>query len=142
MDVRLVGAGTLAALPREVSMRTFAIAFLLSYLLAGPAMADDAHGEMAAALAAQADLHPGRVALPTTAAAPRHAAAPSAVKRGVDPRSSASSSALTLAHQAQREGTTQALAHQAQSAAAAAAGQQQATAAKQRVDHSRPVPHR
>jgi len=122
-------------------MRSFGIAFLLSLLMAGSAMAD-AHGEMAAALAAQADLHPGPVALPTTAAARTHAAAPSAVKRGIDPRATASASAQAVAQQAQKEGTTQALAHQAQAAAAAAAGQQQAAAAKQRVDHSRPIPHR
>jgi IMP dehydrogenase len=47
----------------------------------------DAHAEMAAALVAQADLHPTPVSLPKAAAAPSHAATASAVKCGVGPGS-------------------------------------------------------
>jgi len=125
--------------------RIFAIAAVLGLAGAGveTADADDAHAEMAAALAAQADLHPSPVALPTRAAAPLHAAAPSAVKRGVDPRAAAAAAAANErgAEQA-RVHATQSLAHQTQAAAAQAAGQTQAQAAKQRVDRPRPAPHR
>ena len=98
------------------------------------AWADDrAHAEMAEALAAQADLHPAPLTLPVAAAAPRHAAAESAVKRGTDPRTAAEA-ARAEANQA----SSQALAHQAQAAAAAAAGQAQSQAAKDRAAHPRP----
>ena len=63
------------------------IAWIVALLaLAGTANASDAHDEMAAALAAQADLHPAPLHLPTTAQAPQHAAAQSAVKRGIGPQ--------------------------------------------------------
>jgi hypothetical protein len=121
--------------------RIFVIAAVLGLITAGTAAADDAHAEMAAALAAQADLHPSPVALPTTAAAPRQAAAPSAVRRGIDPRAAAMASARG-AEQLQLHGAPHVLAHQVQAAAATAAGQAQAQAARQRVDRPRPVPHR
>ena len=100
------------------------------------AMADDPHAEMAVALAAQADLHPTPVSLPSRANAPKHAAAPSAVKRGIAAPASDASARAT----AQAQGQSEILAHQAQAAAAAAAGQAQAQAAKQRVGHPHPTP--
>lgn len=113
-------------------MRTLLAALLGSLAIAGPtawsasASADDAHAEMAAALAAQADLQPAPLVLSTAAAAPRHAAAPSAVKRGVLPRaaSDVARTADTAANQvslhAHTQAASQALAHQAQAAAASA----------------------
>jgi len=103
---------------------------------AGTAHADDAHAEMAAALAAQADLHPTPVQLPVTAKAPQHAAAPSAVKRGIGPQAAA---ATARADEARAQGQAQAAAHQAAAAAAAAAGQAQAQAAKDRAAHPHPT---
>jgi hypothetical protein len=103
---------------------------------------DDPHAEMAAALAAQADLSPTPLVLPVAAAAPRHAAAASAVKRGIGPRaaSDVARTAATAANQvslhAQSQAASQALAHQAQAAASAAAGQAQSQAAKDRATHS------
>jgi phage terminase small subunit len=110
--------------------------------LATGARADDAstaREEMAAALEAQADLHPGPADLPVTAAAPRHAADQSAVKRGITPRgvSEAARAAASQYAQQQAHGASQALAKQAQAAAASAAGQAEAQAAKQRP-HPRP----
>ena len=96
------------------------------------ASADDAHAEMAVALAAQADLHPAPLTLPVVSAAPRHAAASSAVKRGIPARSApggaargAANAADRASRNAQGQAESQALAHQAQAAAAAAAGQAQ-----------------
>ena len=120
------------------------ISAFLGFLAAGTAYADDAHAEMAAALIAQADLHPVPITLPKPSAAPRHAAAPSAVKRGSSPYATAmpdnarAAAAQTQA-QAQAQGTSEALAHQAQAAASAAAGQTQAQAAKDRASHPHPV---
>jgi len=106
--------------------------------LAGTASADDAHDEMVAALTAQADLHPTPLQLPTTSQAPQHAAAQSAVKRGIGPQSA---NAIAHANEARAQGQANAAAHQAQAAANAAAGQAQAEAAKQRAkDHPHPHP--
>lgn len=104
------------------------------------AWAEDAHAEMAAALISQADLQPTPLSLPTTAAAPRHAAANSAVKRGIAPRASeaAGAAANQVSQRAQAQAASQALAHQAQAAAAAAAGQAQSRAAKERATRPRP----
>jgi hypothetical protein len=101
----------------------------------------DAHAEMAAALAAQADLHPSPVNLPSRAAASQHAAARSAVKRGLPSPAATDASARTAA-QAQSQASSQALVHQAQAAAASAAGQAQAQAAKDRASHPHPQPRR
>lgn len=121
--------------------RTLCLAVLLGFL-GSTAWADDrAHAEMAAALAAQADLHPPPLTLPTTAAAPRHAATASAVKRGTGPRAStnaARAEANQASQRAQGQAASQAFAHQAQAAAAAAAGQAQSQAAKDRAAHPRP----
>jgi hypothetical protein len=101
---------------------------------------DRAHAEMAAALAAQADLYPPPLVLPVIAAAPRHATAASAVKRGTGP-GAAADAARTEANQAsqraQGQAASQALVHQAQAAAAAAAGQAQSQAARDRAAHPR-----
>jgi tetrahydromethanopterin S-methyltransferase subunit H len=105
------------------------------------ARADDrARAEMVEALTAQADLHPTPLALPSTAAAPRHAAAASAVQQGVASRG-VTEAAGAAAHQAsqgaqaQAQAQAQALAHQTQAAAAAAAEQVQSQAAKDRATH-------
>jgi hypothetical protein len=130
-------------------MRTFWLAVLLggfaSTTWAEPAPADnDPHAEMAAALAAQADLQPIPLVLPLTAAAPRHAAAASAVKRGIGSRGAsevartASDAANQASQHAQAQAGSQSLAHQAQAAAAAAAGEAQAKAAKERATHPHP----
>lgn len=121
--------------------RMLCLAALLGFL-GSTAWADErAHAEMAEALAAQADLHPAPLVLPSTAAAPRHAATASAVKRGTGPRAAADA-ARTAANQASQRAQTQAgsqaLAHQAQAAAAAAAGQAQSQAAKDRATHPHP----
>jgi hypothetical protein len=123
--------------------RRFLIAAVLGLAISGTASADElsaARAEMATALAAQVDLYPGPVTLPTVAAAPAHAAAPSAVRRGVDPRAAAASE--RAAQQLQVHGAVHAIAHQAEAAAATAAGQAQTQAAKQRVEHPRPILHR
>ncbi|HEX2685440.1 MAG TPA: hypothetical protein VHN14_02420 [Kofleriaceae bacterium] len=123
--------------------RTLLLAALIGGF-AGPVRADadaDPHAEMAAALMAQADLEPASLTLPSTAAAPRHAAAPSAVKRGIPSRATgeiAGVAANQVSQRAQAQATTQAVAHQAQAAAAAAAGQAQSQAAKERASHPRP----
>jgi hypothetical protein len=121
--------------------RTLCLVALLG-VFGATAWADDgAHAEMAAALAAQADLHPTPLALPSSAAAPRHAATASAVKRGTSPPA-VSDAARTAANQssqrAQAQAASQALAHQAQAAAAAAADQAQSQAAKDRAGHPHP----
>src|SRR5690242_19135281 len=132
--------------------RTFRLALCLACLASlawpGAASADgDPHAEMAAALAAQADLQPSPLVLPATAAAPRHAAAASAVKRGTGARAavdtartaaSAADAANRVSQHAQAQAASQVLAHQAQAAAAAAAGEAQSQAAKDRATH----PHR
>ena len=123
--------------------RTVFIAALIGGLaLPARAGADtDAHAEMAAALVAQADLQPAPLALPSTAAAPRRAAAPSAVKRGIEPRAAsdvAGAAANQVSQRAQAQAASQALAHQAQAAAATAAGQAQSQAAKERATHPHP----
>jgi hypothetical protein len=118
-------------------------ACLASLAWPGAASADgDPHAEMAAALAAQADLQPAPLVLPVTAAAPRHAAAASAVKRGTGSRAAgdvartaAADAADRVSQHAQAQAASQALAHQAQAAAAAAAGQAQSQAAKERATH-------
>src|SRR6185503_14581500 len=94
---------------------------------------DDIHAEMAAALAAQADLQPIPPVLPVSAAAPRRAASSSAVKRGILPRAAddlARAAANQVSQRAQAAGASQAAAHQAQAAAASAAAQAQSQAAK------------
>ena len=130
--------------------RTFRLALYFACLASlawpGAASADgDPHAEMAAALAAQVDLQPTPLVLPVTAAAPRHAAAASAVKRGTGSRAAgdvartaagAADAADRVSQHAQAQAASQALAHQAQAAAAAAAGQAQAQAAKERATHS------
>jgi hypothetical protein len=125
--------------------RTLCLAASFTFFggLCGPtAWADDrAHAEMAAALAAQADLHPTLLVLPTTSSAPRHAATASAVNRGTGPRAAADAAraeANQASQRAQVQAASQALAHQAQAAAAAAAGQAQSQAAKERAAHPRP----
>ncbi len=129
--------------------RTLRLVLCLACLasLAGPGVSwadGDPHAEMAAALAAQADLQPPPVVLPVAAAAPRHAAAPSAIKRGTGSRAasdvartaaSAADAAERVSQHAQAQAASQALAHQAQAAAAAAAGQAQSQAAKERSTH-------
>jgi hypothetical protein len=127
---------------------TLCFACLASLAWLGVASADgDPHAEMAAALAAQADLQPPPLVLPITAAAPRHAAATSAVKRSPGSRAasdvdrtaaSAAEAADRVSQHAQAQAASQALAHQAQAAAAAAAGQAQSQAAKQRAMHPHP----
>jgi hypothetical protein len=101
--------------------------------------ASDARVEMAAALQAQADLHPSPAALPIRSAAPQHAAAPSAIKRGLNQRAASEVGARAI-EQAHAIGASQALVHQAQAAAAAAAGQAQGQAAKQRASRPHPTP--
>lgn len=132
--------------------RLFRLALCLSCLASlawpGAASADsDPHAEMAAALVVQADLQPSPLVLPVAAAAPRHAAASSAVKRGTGPRAasdvartaaSAAEAADRVSQHAQAQAASQTLAHQAQAAAAAAAGQAQSQAAKDRATHSHP----
>jgi hypothetical protein len=113
------------------------LALIAALLVAGTAYADTAHDEMAAALAAQIDAHPTPVSLPTTAQAPQHAAAQSAVKRGIGPQAAA---AQAHAGEARAQGQATAAAHQAQAAANAAAGQAQANEAKARAA-SHPHPH-
>jgi len=128
--------------------RTFRLvlwfACLASLAWPGAASADaDPHAEMAAALAAQVDLQPTPLVLPITAAAPRHAAAASAVKQGTGSRAvsdvarTAADAADQVSQHAQAQAASQALAHQAQAAAAAAAGQVQSRAAKDRAKYSR-----
>jgi hypothetical protein len=133
-------------------MRTLRLAALLGWfaVIAAPAAwpgvasADDPRAEMAAALAAQADLSPAPLVLPTAAAAPRPAAAESAVKRGIAPRGSsdvartAASAANQVSLHAQAQSGAQSAAHQAQAAAAAAASQAQSQAAKERSTHPHP----
>ena len=120
--------------------RTLCLAVLLVCFGSTARAEDRAHAEMAEALAAQADLHPTPLTLPSTAAAPRHAAAASAVKQGAGPRA-VTEAAGTAAHQAsqraQAQAQTQALAHQTQAAEAAAAEQVQSQAAKDRAAHPR-----
>jgi len=129
-------------------MRTLCIAALLGWFATAraelPRGGDDAHLEMAAALAAQIDLQPAPLVLPVAAAAPRHAAAASAVQRGTGARGPSEVSRATASAAAanrisqQAQGASQALAHQAQAAAAAAAGQAQSKAAKERSSHPHP----
>jgi hypothetical protein len=130
-------------------VRTFRLVLCCACLgWPGAASADsDPHAEMAAALAAQADLQPAPLILPVTAAAPRHAAAASAVQRGTGSRgasdvartaASAAEAADRVSQHAQAQAASQALAHQAQAAAAAAAGQAQSQAAKERTTHPHP----
>jgi hypothetical protein len=113
------------------------LALIVSLLVAGTASADPAHDEMAAALAAQIDA-PTPLALPTTAQAPQHAAAQSAVKRGIGARAAA---AQAHADEARAAGQANAAALQAQAAANAAAGQAQAHAAKERAQQHPHPPH-
>jgi hypothetical protein len=120
------------------------VACFASFAWPGAASADgDPHAEMAAALAAQADLQPPRLVLPVTAAR-RHAATASAVQRGPGSRAasdvartaaSAADAANRVSQHAQAQAASQTLAHQAQAAAAAAAGQTQSEAAKERATH-------
>lgn len=129
-------------------MRRVLLTGLLGWAVAAaasvPASADDdPQAEMAAALTAQADLHPVPLALPVVSAAPRSAGlAP--VKRSVavrpgDLARNASRAADRVSREAAGQGASQALSHQAQAAAAAAAGQAQSQAASQRAMHR---PHR
>ena len=113
------------------------LALIAGLLVAGTAYADTAHDEMAAALAAQIDAHPTPISLPTTAQAPQHAAAQSAVKRGIGPHAAA---AQAHADEARAQGQATAAAHQAQAAANAAAGQANAQAHKERAQAHHP-PH-
>ncbi|HEY0993778.1 MAG TPA: hypothetical protein VGD80_42275 [Kofleriaceae bacterium] len=133
--------GTPGASHRRTAMRMVLFSGLIGWFVAtapATASADDAHAEMAAALAAQADLHPAPLALPVVSAAPLHAAASSAVKRGIPARSASGDAARGAANAADRasrnaQGTpSQALAHRAQAAAAAAAGQAQSQRAMRR----------
>lgn len=104
---------------------------------AGMAAADDAHGEMAQALAAQVDAHPTPAALPV-ANATSHVLQTAAAKH--IPARAAVIAGHAAADQAQQaQGQSVALAHQAQAAAQAAAGQAQAQAARQRAaNHPHP----
>lgn len=103
------------------------------------ATVDVARAEMAAALVEQADLHPAPLTLPTMAAAPRHAAASSAVKRGTAPRRPHETAGKAANQVSARDQTRAAwAAQQAQAAAAAAAGQAQSRAAKERASRPRP----
>jgi hypothetical protein len=124
-------------------MRSLAVLFGL--VVGSPAQADEAariddvRAEMAAALAAQADLQPSPVVLPSSVA-PRRAAAASAGKRGIAPgaaNDTARGAANQVSQRAQAQGASQAAAHQAQAAAAGAAGQAQSQAAKERARRPR-----
>ena len=98
--------------------------------LAGTASADpDAHAEMAAALAAQIDLQPAPVALPSIASS-RVAQTPA--RQHVPPQANLGRAAADHAQGQGNGPPAAALAHQAQAAAASAAGQAQAAAAKAR----------
>jgi hypothetical protein len=113
------------------------LAFIVAaiWIFSATIASGDPHAEMAAALAAQADLHPSPVSLPTRALASKHAAAENATRRKIAaPTKEASGRAA-----AQAQSPSQALAHTAQAAAAAAAGQAQAKAAQQRVGHPHPT---
>jgi hypothetical protein len=133
-------------------MRTLYLTALLGWL-ASPAWSSvasadvDPHAEMAAALAAQADLQPAPPVLPVITAGLRRTGAASMVKRGNDARGAedtaraaagAAEAANRVSQHAQAQAASQALAHQAQAAAAAAAGQAQSQAAKARATHPRP----
>ncbi len=107
--------------------------FVIAVGLSRVASADDAHTEMAAALVAQADLHPIAVSLPKTAVAPRQAATPSAVKRGIVSHVTDNARAAANKVERQASNNSQALVHQAQAATSSAAGQAQAQAAKDRA---------
>jgi len=111
-------------------MRAFTL--LLLTALGGTAGAD-VRGEMAAALEAQADLHPGPVTLPTHAAAQAREA--TTKPHPGDPHAAAGRA------NAQAQTPAQALIHQAQAASAAAAGLARAQAAKQRAGHPHGPPH-
>lgn len=114
------------------------LAVIAALLVAATASAGTAHDDMAAALLAQIDAHPTPISLPTTAQAPQHAAAQSAVKRGFGPQAAA---AQARADAARAQGQAMAAAHKAQAAANAAAGQAQAQAARQRAaQHPHPHP--
>ena len=129
-------------------MRRVLLTGLLGWIAAtawpAPASADgDPRAEMAAALAAQADLHPVPLALPVAIAAPRTAGV-APLKRGAAVRpaevaGNAAKAADRVSREAQGQGASQALSHQAQAAANAAAGQAQSQAASQRAKHR---PHR
>ena len=95
----------------------------------------DPHSEMAEALAAQADLHPGPAALPTrgwTAHAPSAPHGTTGANR-TPTQLGARSAADQAAQQAQAQGLQSSVARQAQAAAQAAAGQAQSQAAKDRA---------
>jgi hypothetical protein len=124
--------------PWSVIMRRALYLVALLGLFGANAWAEDStHAEMAAALAAQADVYPTPPVLPVAAAPPRAA---TARKRDLRPATDAARTAADQsARRAQVQGASQAAAHQAQAAAAAAAGQAQAKAAKERAAH--PHPH-
>lgn len=132
-------SGTSAARVEGILVRrTLWLAVLLG-CFGSTAWADDrAPAEMTEALATQADLHPTPLTLPSTAAAPRHAAAASAVKQGTVQRAvteAAGIAASRASQRAQAQAAQQALAHQTQAAAAAVAEQAQSQAAKDRIAH-------
>jgi len=132
-------SGTSAARVEGILVRrTLWLAVLLG-CFGSTAWADDrAHAEMTEALATQADLHPTPLTLPSTAAAPRHVAATSAVKQGTVPRAvteAAGIAASRASQRAQAQAAPQALAHQTQAAASAVAEQAQSQAAKDRIAH-------
>jgi hypothetical protein len=129
-------------------MRRVLLTGLLGWFAAtarpAPASAEgDPQAEMAAALAAQADLHPAPLVLPLATAAPRRAGVMplkrSPAVRPAEVAGNAARAADRVSRDAQGQGVSQALSHQAQAAAAAAAGQAQSQAASQRAKHR---PHR
>jgi hypothetical protein len=104
-------------------MRLTIAALLFGAAVANAGPRDDAHAEMAAALAGQADLHPVPAQLPTSRTAPQHG-----------PSSHASANGQLHGEQ----GQANAIAHQAEAAANAAVGQQRAQDAKTRAQHLHP----
>jgi hypothetical protein len=112
--------------------RLVCIAALVGLARVPLASADDAHAEMAEALAAAVDTHPGPAVLPVATPVVHLAQTPAA--KHVSPRTVIAG--RRSADQAlQGQGQAAALAHGAQGAAMSAAGQAQAQAARERHAH-------
>jgi len=110
-------------------MRGF-LSIVIALLVADVGVARaDSHGDMAAALAARAELHPAPAALPSPQALTRTAATPAAKR--IPARADLGRRAADV--------EAAALARRAQDAAMSAFGQAQANEAKQRASH--PHPH-
>lgn len=140
-NVSMPAAGTVAARPSLMS-KSLGIVLVMSFAVGGPARGDDladARTEMSQALLAQVDQYPAPITLPTRSAAPQHAAAPSAVQRGINQRAALGAGARE-AEARHAQASSQAVIRQAQAATAAAAGQAQGQAAKKRASHPRSSP--